>query len=342
MIDKPIRVLIADDSSIFVQSLNYLFSADPNIDVVGVAENGSQAVSMTAELRPDIITMDVHMPIMNGLDAIEQIMAHCPTPVLVLSDDHSERMAFEALERGALDISEKPRLMQNHQENKGFIDNLRFLAGVHVVRHIAGVSKRKVGLKRHHPVSADFHVIAVACSTGGPKALKLLLSELPAEFEACVLVVQHMSPGFSQGLADWLNELCALPVRIALDKEKVAPSQVLLAPDSHHMLVDRNHRIQLRDTPPLNGNKPSATLLFRSVGERFRRKSVGVVLTGMGSDGADGTKDIKANGGVTIAQDQKSSLVFGMPSAAIELGTVQHILNLEAIAVKMLSIVNSI
>jgi len=334
MADQETKVLIADDSTLFVQSFSYMLSGDPLISIVGVANNGLEAIDLTRKLSPDIITLDIHMPVMNGLDAIEQIM------ILVLSDDRSEQMAFEALGRGALDILPKPQLLDSNQaEDELFINQIKFLAGIPVVRHMAGVRRL-----RPQPIStvraaAEHSVVAIACSTGGPKALKDILERLPASFPACLLIVQHMSPGFGQGLADWLNSSAQLRVRVAVEGDPIEPGVVLLAPDHAHMLVSEAGRITLAKERTVDGHRPSATLLFQSVARRYRSKAVGLVLTGMGSDGADGTTDIQAMGGVVIAQDEKSALLFGMPSAAIQRGTVKFVLSTEMIPVKLLELV---
>ncbi len=349
MTAHPIKVLVVDDSEIFVESLVHLLSSDDEIEVVGVARDGAEALSKTSRLEPDIITMDIRMPMVSGLEAIEQIMAFQPTPILVLSDSLSERMSFESLARGALDVIQKPSLISKGTDNcAALAEKLKFLSKIRVVRHMAALNR---GPSRPPMATSDAmesrldspggpSAIAFACSTGGPRALMRILSGFPGSLPATILVVQHMSPGFVQGLAGWLDSGCSLDVRVAQDGDPLQPNTVLIAPDGSHMAVEHNLSVSLTNEPPVDGHRPSASVLFSSVGRVFQKRSIGVILTGMGSDGTAGAADIRTFGGTTIAQDKESSLVFGMPGAAIERGVAKYVLGIRAIPHKISQLVN--
>jgi two-component system chemotaxis response regulator CheB len=328
--DKPLRILIAEDTRLFTQALRDVLEADRDIVVVGMACNGQEAVERAKELKPGLIIMDINMPVMSGMEAIERIMATNPTPILVVTANASQRVLFQALEHGALDLVLKQRVWPSgEKEQTEFRQKVRLLSEVRVIRHVAGKLTR---LKEGKRVSAaKRHVVAIAGSTGGPQALHRLLSALPADFPAPILVVQHMAYGFSHGLVNWLDGECPLQVRIASHGDAIEPGLVLLAPDGVHMTVGKGGAVVLDSSEPVSGQRPSATVLFRSVAGVFGTRAVGVVITGMGRDGAEGLREIYENGGMTIAQDERTSLVFGMPRAAAELGVVQAVLPLDEI-----------
>ena len=327
--DKPLRILIAEDTRLFIQALRDVLEEDRGIVVVGMACNGQEAVEKAKKLKPDLIIMDISMPVMSGMEAIEKIMATNPTPILVVTANASQRVLFQALEHGALDLVLKQKVWpSSEKEQAEFREKVRMLSGVRVIRHVAAKLTR---IKEGKGVSTEArHAVAIAGSTGGPQALHRLLSALPADFPAPVLVVQHMADGFSHGLVNWLDE-CPLEVRIASHGDPIEPGRVLLAPDGVHMKAGKGGTVVLDSSDPVSGQRPSATVLFRSVARVFGTRAVGVVITGMGMDGAEGLRDIYEGGGTTIAQDEKTSLVFGMPRAAAELGVVQSVLPLDEI-----------
>jgi two-component system chemotaxis response regulator CheB len=337
--DKPIRVLIAEDTRLFTQALRDVLEEDRGIVVCGMACNGREAVEKTVELKPDLIVMDINMPVMSGMEAIEQIMASNPTPILVVTANASQRVLFQALEHGALDLVLKQRVWPSGQEEQGeFREKVRLLSSIRVIRHVAGkLTRLKQGQPGESPAAK--RVVAIAGSTGGPRALHRVLSALPADFPAPVLVVQHMAYGFSHGLVNWLDGECPLEVRIASHGDPIEPGRVLLAPDGVHMTVGKGGAVVLEASEPVSGQRPSATVLFRSVAKAFGTRAVGVVITGMGRDGAEGLRDIYEGGGITIAQDEQTSLVFGMPKAAAELGVVQAVLPLDEIPQALLKAV---
>lgn len=343
---REIRVLVVDDSPLFAEMISSVLGADPTLSVVGVATDGRQAVDLARELKPDVITMDIQMPEMNGLEAIEQIMASCPTPILVVSGDprvHGEEMHFEALRRGALDVLAKDELLTPGAEQQEKLrEQIKFLAGVTVVRHM-GLREDQRAV-RSRPPSREWkplkvasrprpqrEVLAIVASTGGPLALAALLTDLPPDFPAGIVVVQHIGRGFIQNLATWLDDVSTLSVRIARDGEQLRPATVLLAPDDQHMTLSSGGRISLEASGPVGGHRPSGTLLLSSVARTYGQRAIGLILTGMGRDGVEGLQAISDAGGVTLAQDEESCVVFGMPKAAIELGAVEQVLPLAEI-----------
>lgn len=336
--EKPLRILIAEDTRLFTQAIKDVLEADRGMVVCGMACNGREAVEKAEKLKPDLIIMDINMPVMSGMEAIERIMASNPTPILVVTANASQRVLFQALEHGALDLVLKQQVWPSgEKEQAGFREKIRLLSGIRVIRHVAGKLTR---LKEAQGVAArEKHLVAVAGSTGGPQALHRLLSALPADFPAPVLVVQHMAYGFSHGLVNWLDGECPLEVRLASHGDPLEPGRVLLAPDGVHMTVGKSGAVVLEDSEPVSGQRPSATVLFRSVAKAFGSRAVGVVITGMGKDGAEGLRDIYECGGMTIAQDEQTSLVFGMPRAAAELGVVQAVLPLDEIPQALLQAV---
>ncbi len=329
-INKPLRILIAEDTRLFTQALRDVLEDDQGIVVCGMACNGQEALEKAEELKPDLIIMDINMPVMSGMEAIERIMATNPTPILVVTANASQRVLFQALEHGALDLVLKQKVWPSgEKEQAAFREKVRMLAGIRVIRHVAAKLTR---IKEGKGISTEArHLVAIAGSTGGPQALHRLLGALPADFPAPVLVVQHMAWGFSHGLVNWLDGECPLEVCIASHGDPVDPGRVLLAPDGVHMKVGKGGAVVLEASEPVSGQRPSATVLFKSVAQAFGTRAVGVIITGMGKDGAEGLRDIYDVGGITIAQDERTSLVFGMPRAAAELGVVQSVLPLDEI-----------
>jgi two-component system chemotaxis response regulator CheB len=337
--DKQLRILIAEDTRLFTQALKDVLEEDRGIVVCGMACNGQEAVKKAKELTPDLIIMDINMPVMSGMEAIEEIMATNPTPILVVTANASQRVLFQALEHGALDLVLKQKVWPSgEKEQAEFREKVRLLSDVRVIRHVAAKLTR---IKEGKGISTEArYAVAIAGSTGGPQALHRLLSALPSDFSAPVLVVQHMAYGFSHGLVNWLDGESPLEVRIASHGDPIEPGRVLLAPDGVHMKVGKGGTVVLDSAEPVSGQRPSATVLFRSVARIFGTRAVGVVITGMGKDGAEGLREIYEVGGITIAQDEKSSLVYGMPRAAAELGVVQSVLSLDEIPQALLQAIH--
>jgi two-component system chemotaxis response regulator CheB len=325
--ETRVRVLVADDSEIFREVLSRVIGADPGFEVVAVAADGNDAARLTRELRPDVITMDLNMPDADGFSGIARIMAETPTPIMVLTANRAEVVGFKALSLGALDILEKPEASADLEAYGAEIrSRLRLLSGVKVIRHLRGLRERTLPLTPRPGRRAD--VVVIGASLGGPRALATLLRGLPADFPVGIAVVQHIADGFTEGLASWLAQECPLAVRQALDGDLLQPGQVLLAPSGHHLLVGEG-RVRLSDGPPVDTFRPSVTPLFLSAAQAYGARACGVILTGMGHDGAAGLKALHDAGGLTLAQDEQSSAVFGMPKAAIDLGAVDRVLPLD-------------
>ena len=328
-----IKVLLTDDSLVTRAILRDIFRASGDICVVGEAENGREAVAMTGLLKPDLIVMDLMMPVMDGLVAIEEIMAQAPTPILVLSatiDEKEVNHAFAAIKKGALDVMEKPGGGIDGANGFGarICDKVRLLARIKVIR------RRRVGREKEEAgisfTGGHRNILAIGASTGGPKAVMSIIKALPADLAATVFVVQHIASGFARGFTQWLGQESGIKVRLAEDRTLFRTGEVLVAPNDCHMVLEGG-KVRLVQDAPVNCCRPSIDVFFNSLAAVHGARTVGVLLTGMGRDGAQGLRRIKEQGGVTIAQDEGSCAVFGMPKAAITLGAVDRVLPLARI-----------
>jgi two-component system chemotaxis response regulator CheB len=338
-----IRVLIVDDSPTARVLLRTVLGADPDLRIVGEASGGAEAVALTCSLRPNVITMDLRMPDMDGLEATKEIMIVAPTPIVIVTASAAVdevETGLAALRAGALTVLAKPP----GPGSPGFEDAARELvatvkamAHVKVVRHWRRSAPTARAAKDAEPAEAgpQVQVIAIAASTGGPAALLRLVSDLPGDFPVPILVVQHITPGFVGGLAEWLTKAGNLHVKVARDGEPLAPHTVYLAPDDFHLGVAPSNRIGLSQAAPVGVFRPSATFLFESVARLFGQAAVGVILTGMGEDGVEGLRALRQAGGRVLAQDEKSSVIFGMPGAAIAAGLADAVLSVDAIAARL-------
>lgn len=337
-----IRLLVVEDSKTVQKALVAAFEADPQIKVVGIAETGEAAVQMAEVLRPNLITMDINLPGMDGFQATRAIMSSCPTPIVVVTgklDPKDSGTLFRVMEAGALMVLGKPAPLGSpeHAESVArLVQHLKLMAEIKVVRRTFHDTPkapppapppvppvRRVALPRQaHPV----RVVGIGASTGGPPLLRQILSSLPKDFAPAILVVQHMADGFTENFAAWLGQHSVLPVRLAEHGMPVLPGQVLVAPDRFHLEMGPGDRVVLSASPPVNGVRPSVSVLFRSLAACCGRNAVGVLLTGMGSDGALELRALKECGAITVAQDQASSVVFGMPGEAVRLGGASYVL----------------
>lgn len=337
---QKVRVLIADDSLVAREMLATILGTDPDIEVVGQAKDGAEAVDMVERLRPDLVTMDIHMPKLDGLGATEKIMAYTPTPILVVSSSvYGEGIgrAFDALDLGALEVIKKPEpkdWAELDRIGREVIRRVKVLANVRVITHIKGRRTHERGGIVGPTVGAGVttrSLVAIGSSTGGPSALLSVLGRLPADLPVPIVVAQHIADGFIPGLVSWLDAGCKLTVVAAENGQRVEPGIVYFAPTGQNMVLDGG---QLRFEAPGPGQLyiPSADTLFTSVARSHGKRAVGVILTGMGADGADGLKILRNTGAETIAQDEASCTVFGMPKAAIEIGAASQVLPLLGIA----------
>lgn len=340
--NRSIRVLVVDDSSFMRIALTRIIQSDPELAVVGCAQDGRQALDMTAELDPDVITMDVAMPRMNGLETLRSLMTSAPRPVIMVSSLTQEgaEMTFDALECGAFDYIPK---------NLGS----KALDVAHIRRDLVGKVKaaaksrgryarpaNDAGVRREIRNRSEAlvtpSVICIGCSTGGPRALQHVLPALPSHLPVGLVVVQHMPQGFTGPFASRLDALCKIHVKEAEDDDWVDPGVVLIAPAGRHVsLYQRAHSryaVRLSKTPSDSLHIPSVDVLMLSAAEVLRDRAMGVVLTGMGNDGAEGMKAIHAAGGYTIAQDEETSAVYGMPKACATAGAVKKLLPLAEIS----------
>ncbi|MEO0536180.1 MAG: chemotaxis-specific protein-glutamate methyltransferase CheB [Cyanobacteria bacterium P01_A01_bin.123] len=359
----PIRVLLVEDSPIALTILKRILATSPEIEIVGTAQTGIEALALVPNIKPDVICTDLHMPQMNGLEFTSQIMAHHPLPILVVSasvqEDDSHHI-FQLLEAGAVDILPKPTAgfdAENLLLQQSLINKVRVISGVKVFKrkpkqHPLSTARqqfRQRGDSVLPPLGAALpltmnckpKILAVGTSTGGPLALQEIFAELPKDFPLPIVCIQHISLGFLQGLIDWLADNCALSIQIAPAGERPQPGTIYFPPERQHLTFDRDGRFVHSQDPPVDGHCPSVTATFTSAAQYYGRRTLGILLTGMGRDGADGMKAIADAGGLTIAQDEATSVVFGMPQEAIALGAAHRVLPIQAIAPAILKLVQS-
>ncbi|HET9954380.1 MAG TPA: chemotaxis-specific protein-glutamate methyltransferase CheB [Polyangiaceae bacterium] len=329
-----IRVLVAEDSATARALLVSILESDSELEVIGQAKNGHEAVALAKRLLPDVITMDIHMPGLGGFEAIRRIRHDAPAPIVVVSASISKvdvAASLAALNAGALTALAKPAGPQapNFEEcARQLILTVKGMSEVKVVRRWSSVPARSAP----RAIARPSKLLAIAASTGGPAALYRIFSALPAKFPVPIVVVQHISHGFLPGMIEWWRSASALDMRVASSGEVLQPGTVYVAPDSAHCQLSNRNTIVLSSAPPVDGHRPSASVLFRSAAQVHGTGLFALILTGMGRDGVDGLREVHARGGYVVAQDRESSVVFGMPGAAIEAGVVDDIVPLPAIA----------
>lgn len=350
-----IRVLVVDDSPTARELLVGILSADTALTVVGQAKDGEEAVRLTCELKPDVITMDIHMPVLDGFETTKRIMVESPTPIVIVSASTMVRevaAGMKALRAGALALVRKPPGPDSTDYEtaaRELVETVKCMADVKVVRHYGGRStiqspteapKPKQLSPKLRPTSQS-KILAIAASTGGPPAIQQVISSLPADFPLPILVVQHMAKGFTNGFAVWLDSVVALDVKVADDQERPLPGTVYVAAEGFHLELRNEQAIKLSPCEAGERFCPSADRMFRAVGETFGEASIAVILTGMGDDGVDGLQILKQHGGRVIAQDRATSVVFGMPGSAIEAGVVDQVSPLDHISAMIGKLLNS-
>jgi two-component system chemotaxis response regulator CheB len=339
---QMIRVLVVDDSALMRRLIPALLEQDRDIPVVGTAMDGTFALRKIHELRPDAVTLDLEMPRMDGIETLREITRDYQIPVVVVSAHTREGAAttFKALHMGAFDFVAKPKDVLDlgvQAIATELIGKIKAAVASPVRRRpIMQVAPAEAANSRpKHPSVPASKIVVIGLSTGGPNTLEVLLSQLPADFPAAILVVQHMPAGFTDTFARRLNETCAVEVKEAQSGDLIATNRVLICPGGHHMRIRRlplGDIVVISDDARVNGHRPSVDVLFRSAAQEFGANAIGVLMTGMGEDGAEGLGALKAAGAMTIAQDEASSIVFGMPRTAIERGYVDHVVGLGQMA----------
>jgi two-component system, chemotaxis family, protein-glutamate methylesterase/glutaminase len=347
-----LRILVADDSLTVRKRIAEVLAAQPDFEVVAEAADGREAIEACQRLRPDAVTLDMMMPVMSGLAATEYIMAYCPTPILVVSSSFNRGELFktyDALAAGALDVLEKPAGDATDTAwERRLADTLRLIARIKVITHprgrLAHLGNGRQPSRTMEPwdgTPVGCELVAIGASTGGPGAVVDILRALPAGFPLPLLLVIHLSHAFGAGFAEWLNGLSPLPVAFARDNEPLpAPNvaRVLLAPPDQHLVV-RQGRLRLTSDPERHSCRPSVDVLFESVARELGPRAAACLLTGMGRDGASGLLAVRQAGGVTMAQDESTSVVFGMPREAIRLGAASQVLRLDQVAPALAALV---
>ncbi|MBF0475983.1 MAG: chemotaxis-specific protein-glutamate methyltransferase CheB [Deltaproteobacteria bacterium] len=346
-----IKALIVDDSATMREYLQHLLEKDGRIKVVGTAPDGAEAVRLVPLLRPDVVTMDIVMPKLDGIEATRRIMESHPVPIIIVSsiwDPEEVRNTFKAMTAGAVAGVRKPAgpgHPESEPEVAKLIQTVILMSEVRVIRRLPRVSRDPAGadtISRIRPRTAGqvFEMVAIGASLGGPPVIQLILSKLSRDFPVPILIAQHISPGFVDGFADWLSSSSGLPVHLAEAGERVKPGHVYLAPDDCHMGITSEGRLVTSKAPPENGLRPAISFLFRSVAQAFGPRAIGVLLTGMGKDGAVELKIMRDRGAITMVQDKESSVIHGMPGEAIRLNAVTHILTPEEIVNQLIYLVN--
>src|ERR1700687_1487100 len=333
---KPVRVLVVDDSALMRKLIPKILEADDSIEVVGTAMDGYFGLKKIEDLSPDVVTLDLEMPGMNGIDTLKGIMRRSRLPVIVVSSHSTSgaNITLKALSLGAFDFVAKPtdvsaRMPEIAEE---------LIKKIHAAAQSAGVQSQFLPVEtasgQHNKMRpiAPTSIIAIGVSTGGPNALQYLFSQLPADFSGSILVVQHMPDGFTELFAKRLDETCPIRVKEAQSGDLLLAGRVLICPGNRHLKVKKlplGNVAVLAEEAPVNGHRPSVDILFRSAAEEFGARSLAVIMTGMGEDGASGMGAIRAAGGMTIAQSEESCVVFGMPKAAIDRGYVTRVVHLD-------------
>ncbi|WZL71685.1 chemotaxis-specific protein-glutamate methyltransferase CheB [Clostridiaceae bacterium 35-E11] len=336
-----IKVLVVDDSPTIQELITHILNSDKDIHVIGVANNGEEAIKFMEKNAPDIITMDISMPVMDGFEATRKIMETNPVPIIIITglfDAKDVDRTFQAMEVGAVSIIEKPMGIADtdfYEISQTIIDTVKLMSEVKVIKRKARYKNVQEKLSRGiqaNNISTDIKIAAIGVSTGGPSILQRIFSKLPSDIKLPILVVQHITPGFLKGFVDWLSKETTLPIHIASQGEKALPGHIYFAPDKFHMEIRKNGQIFLNKADKENGLRPSVSTLFRSVANHYGKNAMAILLTGMGKDGAQELKQLKDQGAITVAQNKETSVVYGMPGEAVKLNAATYVLSPEEIA----------
>lgn len=335
---NKIRVLIVDDSQVSQKLHNHILASDSRFEIVGVAHNGQEAVQGVKLQRPHVVSMDLNMPVMDGMEATRKIMREFPVPIVVVSslyDPEEQELAMEVLQAGAVTIMPKP-VGPGHPDHKRsakrYLQMLRNMSEVKVVRrrnNNVRVAVREEMIRETFVASElqkDYDLLVIGASAGGPEGMKIILEGLTPSFPIPIMIVQHIDRHFVEGYRNWLRSHTKIPVVTAYDGLSLQPGRACLAPADHHLIVRKEGEAGLLDEAPVGGHRPSVAHLFRSAGEVYGKRLIAVILSGMGNDGAEQMKVLRDMGALTIAQNAQSSLVFGMPGEAVRLGAASHVL----------------
>ena len=338
-----IKVLITEDSRTVGEFIKIILNSDSEIHVVGWAKNGQECIEQAKVLKPDVITMDIHMPVMDGLQATKYIMENMPTSILVVSSlvKTDLNISFNALKTGALDIIEKPRMKEGISVDKigeELVQRVKIVARIHPFKRLNNHQDVNTGKRKERQIFISANkdrdregILIVGASTGGPPVLNHVLKKIPPEFSLPIIITQHISSGFLDGLIEWLQKDCCLKIKKGKNYEDIRKGMVYFAPDNYHLGVTNDRKILLNGSPPISGHRPSIDFLMESVASVYKNQCIGLILTGMGRDGAKGMKAIRKSGGFTMSQNEESCAIFGMPKAAIENGAAMKTCSVEQI-----------
>ncbi|HXG90771.1 MAG TPA: chemotaxis response regulator protein-glutamate methylesterase [Blastocatellia bacterium] len=348
---KKIRVLVVDDSAVMRRLISSLLERDKEIEVVATAIDGDFALSKADQLKPDVVTLDVDMPRMDGMTALSYLVSKHGAPVIMLSSltSRGAELTMQALERGAVDFVCKPKVStQVGEMGEELIGKIKAAARRRPVV-MPTLRRFRVDMKWKAPgarvIRETQKIIAIGASSGGPHALRYLLPRIPGDIDASIVIVQHLPETFTAMLARWLDEICELEVKEAADGDALFPGRALIAPANWQMKVKRTDgaaHVVLESSGPVNGHMPSVDVLFKSVAKEYGRAAIAVLMTGMGNDGAAGLGDVKQSGGHTIAQDKESCSVYGMPRVAVERGFVEKVVSLEEMPSYIVSVAGQV
>ncbi|NOY52689.1 MAG: chemotaxis response regulator protein-glutamate methylesterase [Deltaproteobacteria bacterium] len=346
---SPLRALVVDDSAYLRRLLSDILNSIPGVKVAGTAFNGKEAITQALQINPDLITLDLEMPEMDGFTFLRWLMQEHPTPTIIISSEGTEENVLKALDLGAVDFIVKPthHISTELEQIEGplveKVEGLKNLRIEKVKKQIETLRRRspRIPVCETRPVDAPFDLVAIGASTGGPPALQSILSHLPGNFPVPIVVVQHMPASFTGLFAERLNAFCALEIKEAANGDRVRPGRALIAPGGRNMRFVKGKkgvRVQIDTPSPLDKYIPSVDVLMQSSAELFHKKTLGILLTGMGDDGKIGMRAIKEQKGRTIAESEETAVIFGMPAEAIREGVVDSVVALNQISESILSL----